>query len=128
MTSELKSLLLVDDDDDLRKSLGEKLKLLGEFEVHVSETGMNAIKILEHKKFDIILLDVGLPDSDGREVCRTLRRKGIKCPIIMLTGTDTESDTILALDAGADDYITKPFNINILLARLRTHLAQENAH
>jgi DNA-binding response OmpR family regulator len=71
-----------------------------------------------------MLMDVGLPDIDGRELCRLIRRQGIKAPIIMLTARDGEADTILGLDAGANDYITKPFKISILLARLRAHLQQ----
>jgi DNA-binding response OmpR family regulator len=71
-----------------------------------------------------MLMDVGLPDIDGRELCRLIRRQGIKAPIIMLTARDGEADTILGLDAGANDYITKPFKISILLARLRAHLRQ----
>ncbi len=71
-----------------------------------------------------MLLDVGLPDIDGREVCRLLRRDGFKSPIIMLTGSDTDADTILAHDAGANDYVTKPFRLGVLLARLRAQLRQ----
>jgi DNA-binding response OmpR family regulator len=71
-----------------------------------------------------MLMDVGLPDIDGRELCRLIRRQGIKAPIIMLTARDGEADTILGLDASVNDYITKPFKISILLARLRAHLRQ----
>ena len=74
--------------------------------------------------FDVIILDVGLPDMDGREVCRLIRRNGVTSPIIMLTGSDTEADTILGLDAGANDYIPKPFNIGVLLARIRAQIRQ----
>lgn len=69
-----------------------------------------------------MLLDVGLPDMDGREACRLMRKDGVKAPIILLTGVDTDSDTILGLDAGANDYVTKPFRFGVLLARLRAHL------
>jgi len=71
-------------------------------------------------KFDVIILDVGLPDMDGREICRLMRQKGVRAPIIMLTGADTDADAILGLDAGADDYVTKPFKIEVLLARIRS--------
>jgi DNA-binding response OmpR family regulator len=71
-----------------------------------------------------MVLDVGLPDTDGRELCRLIRKQGVKCPILMLTGHDTDSDTILGLDAGANDYITKPFKFLVLLARLRAQLRQ----
>ena len=72
----------------------------------------------------MVILDVGLPDMDGREVCRLLRKGGVRCPIIMLTGHDSDSDTILGLDAGANDYITKPFKFPVLLARIRAQLRQ----
>ena len=71
-----------------------------------------------------MVLDVGLPDTDGRELCRLIRKQGVKCPIVMLTGHDTDSDTILGLDAGANDYITKPFKFPVLLARMRAQLRQ----
>jgi DNA-binding response OmpR family regulator len=81
--------------------------------------------------FDLVILDVGLPDTDGRELCRRMRKQGVKCPILMLTGHDTDSDTILGLDAGANDYVTKPFKFPVLLARiraqLRTHEQSEDA-
>jgi DNA-binding response OmpR family regulator len=80
---------------------------------------------------DLIILDVGLPDTDGRELCKRMRKQGIKAPIVMLTGHDTDADTILGLDAGANDYITKPFKFPVLLARiraqLRTHEQSEDA-
>ena len=72
----------------------------------------------------MIILDVGLPDIDGREVCRMMRKTGINTPIIMLTANASEADTILGLDAGANDYVTKPFKFGILLARVRPHLRQ----
>jgi DNA-binding response OmpR family regulator len=75
-------------------------------------------------QFDLILLDVGLPDMDGRELCRVMRKSGVKAPIVMLTGHDTDSDTILGLDAGANDYVTKPFKFPVLLARIRAQLRQ----
>jgi PleD family two-component response regulator len=59
--------------------------------------------------YDLVILDVGLPDTDGRELCRLMRKQGVKCPILMLTGHDSDADTILGLDAGANDYVTKPF-------------------
>jgi len=73
---------------------------------------------------DLIILDVGLPDMDGREVCRLMRKQGVKCPVVMLTGHTSDSDTILGLDAGANDYVTKPFKFPVLLARVRAQLRQ----
>jgi DNA-binding response OmpR family regulator len=69
-------------------------------------------------------LDIGLPDTDGRELCRLMRKQGVKCPVLMLTGHDGDSDTILGLDAGANDYVTKPFKFPVLLARMRAQLRQ----
>ncbi len=81
-------------------------------------------KSLRESNHDLLILDVGLPDMDGREVCRLMRRAGVNAPIIMLTGADTEADTILGLDSGANDYVTKPFKLGVLLARIRAQLRQ----
>ena len=119
-----KKILLVDDDGPLLQSLAEQLQLHEEFVTVEAEAGKPALEIVKTEYFDIIVLDVGLPDIDGREVCRLMRRDGVKTPIIMLTGADSEADTILGLDAGANDYVTKPFRIGVLLARIRSHLRQ----
>ena len=119
-----KRILLVDDDEALRQSLSEQLQLHDEFSVVVVGTGGEALEVVKSKYFDAILLDVGLPDMDGREVCRVMRRVGVKTPIIMLTGADSDADTILGLDAGANDYVTKPFHLSVLLARVRSQLRQ----
>lgn len=119
-----KKVLLVDDDDDLRQSLSEQLRLHDEFDTYEAATGSEALAILKESNFDIVLLDVGLPDLDGRELCRIARRFGIKIPIIMLTGADTDSDTILGLESGANDYVVKPFKFGVLLARIRAQLRQ----
>jgi len=119
-----KKVLLVDDDDALRGSLAEQLRLHEEFETTVADTAASGLEIVKNDYFDAILLDVGLPDMDGREACRLMRRNGVKSPIIMLTGADTDADAILGLDAGANDYVTKPFRLGVLLARLRAQLRQ----
>ncbi|MEX2451209.1 MAG: response regulator transcription factor [Rhodospirillales bacterium] len=119
-----KHVLLVDDDDSLLEMLGEQLQLHEEFTTTGAATAAEAFEAVKKDYFDVILLDIGLPDMDGREVCRLMRRAGVKSPIIMLTGADTDSDTILGLDAGANDYITKPFRLGVLLARLRAHIRQ----
>ena len=116
--------LVVDDDDALREMLAEQLQIHEEFVSEGAANGAEAIEITKDKYFDIILLDVGLPDMDGREVCRVMRRNGVKAPIIMLTGADTDADTILGLDAGANDYVTKPFRIGVLMARIRAHIRE----
>ncbi|WP_299814742.1 response regulator transcription factor [uncultured Jannaschia sp.] len=126
-----KKILLVDDDDDLRDALAEQLMLTEDFDVFEAESGAAGMSRVREQHYDLIVLDVGLPDTDGRELCRLMRKQGVKCPIVMLTGHDTDSDTILGLDAGANDYISKPFKFPVLLARirsqLRTHEQSEDA-
>ena len=119
-----KQVLIVDDEAPLLEMLGEQLRLHEEFIPVMATSGTEALELAKNDYFDVILLDVGLPDMDGREVCRLMRRGGVKSPIIMLTGADTDADTILGLDAGANDYITKPFRLGVLLARLRAHIRQ----
>src|SRR5258708_16474627 len=119
-----RKILIVDDDAALRHSLAEQLQLHEEFAVAEAETGAQALDITRQQHFEVILLDVGLPDMDGRELCRLMRRGGVRAPVLMLTGADSDADTILGLDSGANDYITKPFRLNVLLARLRAQLRQ----
>ena len=119
-----KKILLVDDDNDLREALAEQLVMIDDFDVYESETGNGGLERSKTEMHDLIILDVGLPDLDGREVCRMMRRNGVKCPILMLTGNDTDADQILGLDAGANDYVTKPFKFPVLLARIRAQLRQ----
>jgi DNA-binding response OmpR family regulator len=120
--SGLKRILLVDDDATLRQSLAEQLGRLEEFSTEEAGAGAEALARGKEGQFDAVLLDVGLPDMDGREVCRLLRRGGFAAPIIMLTGADSDADTVLGLESGANDYVTKPFRFNVLLARLRAQL------
>lgn len=119
-----KRVLLVDDDESLRSSLAEQLELHEEFEARSVGTAAAALEAVKQDYFDIVLLDVGLPDMDGRECCRLMRRGGMMAPVIMLTAHDTDADTILGLDAGANDYVTKPFRLGVLLARVRAQLRQ----
>ena len=119
-------ILIVDDDGTLRQSLAEQLELNEEFVCIECGTAARALEMVGSNRFDTIVLDVGLPDMDGRELCRLLRRAGVQVPIVMLTGADGEFDTVLGLEAGADDYVTKPFRLSILLARLRAHLRQND--
>ena len=117
-------LLLVDDDKALRQSLAEQLRLVEQFDCREAENGRSALDLAGKERFDAVLLDIGLPDMDGREVCRLMRRAGVTSPIIMLTAADSDADTILGLDSGANDYIAKPFRMGVLLARLRAQLRQ----
>jgi DNA-binding response OmpR family regulator len=117
-------LLIVDDDAALRETLAEQLALDGEFAPAEAATAAEAEQMLtgSESRFDAVLLDIGLPDGDGRELCARLRKGGLKVPIIMLTGADAEADVVRGLDAGANDYIAKPFRLNELLARVRAQL------
>ncbi len=119
-----KRVLIVDDDEALRGSLAEQLQLHEEFVIGEAATGAEALERVKAQRYDLVLLDVGLPDIDGREVCQVMRRSGHKMPVIMLTAADTDSDTILGLESGANDYITKPFRLGVLLARMRAQLRQ----
>jgi DNA-binding response OmpR family regulator len=116
-----KKILLVDDDEALRLSLGEQLRLY-EFTTVETGTGVDALNLAKREYFDAILLDVGLPDMNGCEVCRLMRSSGVKSPILILTAAQTDADTILGLDSGANDYVVKPFRLPVLLARLRAQL------
>ena len=117
-------ILLVDDDEGLRKTLAEQLSLEGDFTCIEAGNGAEALKMARAERPDAILLDVGLPDDDGRQVCANLRAAGISVPVIMVTASSGEADTIRGLNMGANDYIAKPFRLGELLARLRAHLRQ----
>lgn len=122
--AQLKKILLVDDDDDLRDALSEQLLLTEDFDVFEAGNGADAKTRAAEALYDLVILDVGLPDIDGRDLCRDLRTQGVKSPILMLTGHDSDADTIMGLDAGANDYVTKPFKFPVLLARIRAQLRQ----
>ncbi len=119
-----KHILLVDDDDDLRATLAEQFKLHEDFVISEAATGSQGLEAIKNNQIDLVLLDVDLPDLDGREVCRLMRRAGSGVPVIMLTALDTDADTILGLESGANDYVVKPFRFGVLLARVRAHLRQ----
>lgn len=120
--SSTRKILIVEDDAALRDSLVEQLQLHEEFSCAIAATASEGLEHARAHHVDLVLLDVGLPDMDGREACRLMRRDGLRVPVIMLTGADTDSDAILGLDAGANDYVTKPFRFGVLLARIRAHL------
>ncbi len=122
--SNVKKILMVDDDDDLREALADQLVLTEDFDVFEAADGAGGLEKAKEAIYDLVILDVGLPDMDGRELCRLMRKQGVKCPIVMLTAHDTDADTILGLDAGANDYISKPFKFPVLLARIRAQLRQ----
>ncbi|MGH7118425.1 MAG: response regulator transcription factor [Acetobacteraceae bacterium] len=117
-------ILVVDDDRALRATLAEQLAVEGEFAATEAATLGEAETLLAAKdaRYDALILDVSLPDGDGRDFCVRLRRQGLKIPIVMLTGSDQEADVVRGLDSGANDYIAKPFRLAELLARLRAQL------
>jgi DNA-binding response OmpR family regulator len=122
--SNTKKIHIIDDDDVLRDTLKEQFSFHDEFTVTDSSTATAGVKAVKADHADLVILDVNLPDMDGREACKIMRRNGYKGPVIMLTGQASDSDTILGLDSGANDYVTKPFRFAVLLARIRAHLRQ----
>ncbi|MBU6371827.1 MAG: response regulator transcription factor [Alphaproteobacteria bacterium] len=122
MTHRKTPLLLIDDDVDLRQALIEQLESAEGFSVESAGTIKDGRALAEAGRASVIILDVDLPDGDGRDACRDMRAAGITTPIIMLTGHDAEKDEVRGLDSGANDYITKPFKFDSLLARIRTQL------
>jgi DNA-binding response OmpR family regulator len=117
-------ILLVDDDVIFAETLQEQFRLHDELQVELAATAAEAREKIMSRRYDLVIMDVGLPDQDGRETCRALRNQDVSIPIIMLTGAASDADTILGLEAGANDYVTKPFKFGVLLARMRAHLRQ----
>lgn len=117
-----KRILLVDDDDDLRAELVDQFALYDEFETVDVGTATEGINAAKESSFDLILLDVDLPDMMGTDACELMRKGNVAAPIVMLTGNDGDMNEILGLNSGANDYVTKPFRFAVLLARLRAHL------
>ena len=126
MTAPNGTILIADDDSDLRLVLRRTLEALG-FEVGESSTGEQAVREVEVRRFDAVLMDVNMPGAGGIQACRELRRLSPNLQILMLTVRDAEAEKIEALDAGADDYITKPFSIPELAARLRAAVRRSGA-
>jgi DNA-binding response OmpR family regulator len=120
-----RKILIVDDDPEMRDALTEQLSLHEEFEAIAVENSSKGVQAAKAGQIDLVIMDVGLPDIDGRESVRILRKNGFKAPIIMLTGHDTDYDTILGLESGANDYVTKPFRFAVLLARIRASSASQ---
>ena len=122
--STTKKIIIIDDDDTLRETLVEQFSLHDEFLVSQAANATAGVKMVKADHADLVILDVNLPDMDGREACKIMRRNGYKGPVIMLTAQSSDSDAILGLDSGANDYVTKPFRFAVLLARIRAHLRQ----
>jgi DNA-binding response OmpR family regulator len=120
--AQAKTILIVDDDADLRSLLSEQLELHEEFAAAGAATASEGMRLAKEQRPDLILLDVDLPDMDGREALKLLRGAGISTPVIMLTAASGDSDTILGLESGANAYVTKPFKVNVLVAHIRAQL------
>jgi len=116
-----KTILIVDDEEDLRGAVAEGLQA-EDFSVLEAANGRDGVEKAQASRPDLVLLDVDLPDINGREACRLMRQGGVVSPIIMLTAADTDVDTIQGLEAGANDYVTKPYKFAVLLARIRAQL------
>jgi DNA-binding response OmpR family regulator len=117
-----KHILIVDDEADFRDTLAEQFELSDGFTVLTAGTGEEALAHAAAQRVDVIVLDVDMPGITGVETCRRLRAAGVRAPIIMLTGRTGEADTVAGLDAGANDYVGKPFTFSVLLARVRAQL------
>ncbi|HEX4534073.1 MAG TPA: response regulator transcription factor [Rhizomicrobium sp.] len=117
-----KRVLLVDDDQMLRSSLAEQLAAEGAYAPVEAENCAQGRERALEGIYEFMILDVGMPDGDGRVLCRELREAGVSCPIIMLTAADSDMDTIEGLKAGANDYVVKPFRFAVLMARIHAHL------
>ena len=120
-------LLVVEDDVDLRETLIEQLGPSSEFEVTAVGTAGEAREILKAAKTDLVIMDVGLPDLDGREAVKLIRQDGFRGPVIMLTAQGADADVVSGLEAGANDYVAKPFKFAVLLARIRAQLRAHEA-
>ena len=120
----VKTILIVDDDAALRRSLAEQLELRAEFASRQCDSGAAALALILQQHFEAVLVSATLPDLDGQELCRSLRRSGVQVPIVLLATAARAADRETALAAGASDYLTKPFRIGDLLARLRAQLRQ----
>jgi DNA-binding response OmpR family regulator len=117
-----KRVLLVDDDKMLRASLAEQLAAEGAYAIVEAGSCEEARALARESLYEFIVLDVGLPDGDGRVLCRWLRDSGVTAPVILLTASDSDADMIEGLESGANDYVTKPFRFAVLMARVHAHL------
>ena len=117
-----KIILIVDDEADLRDSLAEQFELSEGVTVLTAASGEEALGRLAAERVDLVILDVDMPGMNGREVARQMRERAIRVPIIMLTGRTAEADTVAGLEAGANDYVAKPFSFSVLLSRVRAQL------
>ena len=123
----LKKILIVEDDPGIQMSLNDEFESEG-YQVIAANNGEKGLMMIREKKPDLIILDIMLPELDGYEVCKRLRKEGNNTPIIMLTVRDKEIDKVLGLELGADDYVTKPFSLRELLARVKSIFRRTEDH
>ncbi|MDB5510758.1 MAG: DNA-binding response regulator [Enterovirga sp.] len=123
----LSRLLIVEDDEDLRATLVEQIGLSSEYEVVAVEAAGAAREAVKSDRIDLVIMDVGLPDMDGRDVVKLMRQDGFRGPVIMLTAQSSDADVVTGLEAGANDYVAKPFKFAVLLARIRAQLRSHEA-
>jgi two-component system OmpR family response regulator len=116
-----RSIMVVEDDDELRGIVASSLREEG-FHVHAVATGAAALELVGEALADLLVIDIGLPDTDGRDLCQALRGRGIQTPVLFLTARDALVDRIAGFDAGGDDYLTKPFALVELVARIQAVL------
>jgi len=121
----MKKILIIDDDVAIAKGLEDALKA-EHFEVELAHTGERGFTIAKRENIDLVILDLKLPDRNGEDICRDLRRAGIQTPIMMLTSKKQEMDKVMGLEIGADDYVTKPFSVKELVARVRALLRRKS--
>ena len=117
----METILIIEDDATMRQGLKDNFEFSG-YEVRTADHGQDGLTAALEDKADLIILDLMLPEMNGYEICRRLRRAGLLTPIIMLTAKGQEADVVRGLEGGADDYVTKPFSIDVLLARANAHL------
>src|SRR3954469_12045856 len=129
MTNEVlgRSILVVEDDDELRGVLASTLREEG-FTIQLAATGSAALEIVEKTPLDLLVVDIGLPDTDGRDLCQALRGRGIRTPVLFLTARDALVDRIAGFDAGGDDYLTKPFALVELVVRINAILRRSGGN
>ncbi|MCC5924998.1 MAG: response regulator transcription factor [Bacteroidetes bacterium] len=127
MPAKTKKILVVEDEPSLVFTLQDTLENEG-YEVHISETGSDAVQLVHDIKPDLMILDVMLPGTSGFEICKRVREDKFTFPIIMLTARDQEIDKVTGLNIGADDYMTKPFGVKELLARIQARLRRANSY
>ena len=127
MPAKTKKILVVEDEPSLVFTLQDTLENEG-YEVHISETGSDAVQLVHDIKPDLMILDVMLPGTSGFEICKQVREDKFTFPIIMLTARDQEIDKVTGLNIGADDYMTKPFGVKELLARIQARLRRANSY